>query len=442
MFPDGKSALVYLQTLSDSGPTGFKQIEYYFDSGIIEDIEPQIAWIDTYPDPYQNQLIGIYNEIINFVKHDNDIQRLKPEIDEGFKYTNRAVDVENGILWSAYINTTSKDLLLVNVSTKSCSVIDSFRLTNYTASSIENLVIDPQQRNIFFIHKITEKKDFYTKEFMIIDLKSKEIVKSITLQINVHYGDLKPCIISIPDKNKVFVWDGYGSWCIDTNSMELEYGIALIAPAASPRSFVMNNIEGVWDSYNEKVIIYDPSVIPGDLIRYYPRVLEINVDNGQVLQEIKIDEYFSKVFFPKEKDKIWFLAEREPRVYTLHLNPAWNESVKITPTSNYINYTSGTRAIFRVNVQNPYTFEQKATAFIWLYAPDIDTPFYFDGVSLTTEAKGIPLTLPANLDVTGDIMTFTMPSGVPEGYYNFNAVFINENGDRGPIGTWNFYVKD
>ena len=76
-----------------------------------------------------------------------------------------------------------------------------------------------------------------------------------------------------------------------------------------------------------------------------------------------------------------------------------------------------------------------------MYSPD-GTMLFFDGIILTFDIKGIPLILPANLDVTADVLTFTMPVGVPEGFYNFNALFFNDQGERGPIGTWNFYVKD
>ena len=76
-----------------------------------------------------------------------------------------------------------------------------------------------------------------------------------------------------------------------------------------------------------------------------------------------------------------------------------------------------------------------------MFAPD-GTMLFFSPTGLTLNIAGIPLTLPANLDITGDLLSFTMPEGVPEGFYNFNAVFINDKGDRGPIGTWNFYVKN
>ena len=76
-----------------------------------------------------------------------------------------------------------------------------------------------------------------------------------------------------------------------------------------------------------------------------------------------------------------------------------------------------------------------------MFTPD-GTMLFFTPTGLSLNIAGIPLTLPANLYITADILSFTMPAGVPEGFYNFNAVFINDKGDRGPIGTWNFYVKD
>jgi len=68
--------------------------------------------------------------------------------------------------------------------------------------------------------------------------------------------------------------------------------------------------------------------------------------------------------------------------------------------------------------------------------------FFFNGFAFKSNIKVIPLRVLANTDITGDILSFTVPKGMTEGFYNLNAVFLNENGDRGPIGTWNFYIKD
>ena len=150
---------------------------------------------------------------------------------------------------------------------------------------------------------------------------------------------------------------------------------------------------------------------------------------------------YINVYFPKNKNEIIFLNKIMNQVITLHLNPAWEKPATIEPGPNYVQFGEGDEAKFRVNVKNPYEFGQRATAYIWLYAPD-GTMLFLNGMGVTLECAGIPLTLPANTDVTGDILSFTMPAGVPEGFYNFNAVFINEKGDRDSIGTWNFYVKD
>src|SRR4030042_5036753 len=128
-------------------------------------------------------------------------------------------------------------------------------------------------------------------------------------------------------------------------------------------------------------------------------------------------------------------------IYHYLFNPAWQTPASISPSTNYVQLGSGDNEKFSVNIKNPYDFEQKVTAYIWLYAPDW-TMLFFSPTGLTFDISGITLTLPANCDVTGDILSFTMPAGVPEGFYNFNALFINEKGDRGPIGTWNFYVRD
>ena len=67
---------------------------------------------------------------------------------------------------------------------------------------------------------------------------------------------------------------------------------------------------------------------------------------------------------------------------------------------------------------------------------------FFNGSGLTFEITGIPFTLSAETDMDVNIISFTVPAEVPEGFYNFNAVFINEQGNRGPIGSFNFRIKN
>ena len=136
-----------------------------------------------------------------------------------------------------------------------------------------------------------------------------------------------------------------------------------------------------------------------------------------------------------------YLDGFDASINILHLYPEWEEPCKVFPSTNFVQFGDGDDAKFRVNIKNEYDYNQYAALYIWLVTPQ-DLMFFFDGFGLTPEIFGIPLDIPANTDISADILTFTMPEGVPEGYYNINAVFIDEDFNRGPVGTWNFYVKD
>ena len=81
-------------------------------------------------------------------------------------------------------------------------------------------------------------------------------------------------------------------------------------------------------------------------------------------------------------------------------------------------------------------------AYVWLCLPHGEN-LYFDGTSWTSQVTGIPFIIPPNLEREDVVLAnFTIPPIMPEGFYNFNAQFVEEHGDRGPMGTWNFYVGD
>jgi len=254
------------------------------------------------------------------------------------------------------------------------------------------------------------------------------------------YYSVVPGLISIPARDRLFLWDHNNPWCIDTGSLEVIYGKF---SENSDWSFENSGerMEGFWDEKREVVVVFDKS---GEIIKYQPlppfHLFEIKLDTGEVVKEIELSNEYTDVYFPPEKDRIIFLNPERERLETLHLYPLWGDPTTITPSTNYVQVGEGDNCRFSVNIKNEYDYEQDATAYIWLIAPD-GTMLFFDGLGFTPDITGIPLTLPANLDVNADFLTFTMPAGVPEGFYNLNALFINANGDRGPIGTWNFYVK-
>ena len=79
--------------------------------------------------------------------------------------------------------------------------------------------------------------------------------------------------------------------------------------------------------------------------------------------------------------------------------------------------------------------------FAWLCLPGQGVLF-FNGLGWSPDVIGIPLTLPADIDLTADILNYEIPPIMPKGFYNFNAIFMNENYQFGPMGTWNFYIGE
>jgi len=217
----------------------------------------------------------------------------------------------------------------------------------------------------------------------------------------------------------------------------------MVSLLTTPSATFMNGINiyhipGRWDEGRGLLIVYDRCVA-ADQLPYTKRVLEIDPKTREIVTEIPIRGDLEEIFFPAEKDKLIFLSTDDTKIYTLHLNPGWKNPPTITPSTNYITFYTDEIAQFNVNIKNGDT-EQKATAYIWLITPDGDI-FFVHYLGVTPDIAGIPLTLPPNIDINWQLFDFTIPEIMPAGLYNFNAVFINANGDRGPIGTWNFYVK-
>jgi hypothetical protein len=434
-YMDGTRAFV-------SEDSGYK--EYLLDDGSSEDIQLSYGVDKLYSDSSQNMIIGIGGNALQFIKPRGQVSVFKSS-DENNDLKAHAYDPDNEYIWLIY-KTIDGQWFFYKVSANSFVEIDSFTLQSDSFSEILNFVLDPSQR---YLYLINNKKDIGIRELVIIDIDTKHIVKRITLQTEVNdtVTFLRTCpgVIPVPSKESLFLWDHYGSWSINTSNLGISYGNSKSNPEAgnsiSDASKLPLAVQGYWNENKEQVIVVDLSYFPMD-ISDKPIVLRIDLDTGELLQKIVIqNEGIQNVFFPANQDEIYLLNSGESKLYTLHLDPAWETPATIAPSTNYIQLGEGDNAKFTVNVKNAYDFAQNATAYIWMYAPD-GTMLFFSSTGISLDISGIPLSLPANLDITGDILTFTMPAGVPEGFYNFNAVFVNENGDRGPIGTWNFYVKD
>jgi hypothetical protein len=415
---------------------GYK--EYLLADGSSEDITLPHKIDITYSHPSRDLIIGIGDNTVHFIKPHGVIRTYVPD-EENVSMKKYLFDPDNEAVWLIYQNKDTKEWIFDNISSLTYEKTDSFTLPESTFSNILDLTYDPLQRYLYLINEVV-----YSRELVILDLQIKDVVKRITLQENAvppkSYKIVFPCLVPVPSEDKLFLWDHYNSWCINTENLELVYGSSV----DSPGSFYLNGIpiQGTWDEERQLAVVVDKGYNPMNPMDR-PRVLRINIDTGEVKDNITFKDYeTTDLFFPKDKNKVNLLNRNEATLYTVYIDTPWESPGEIYPSTNYIQLGSGDKAKFTVNVKNPLDVEQKATAFIWLYVPGVDAPFFFDGTSLTATPEGIPLTLPANLDVTADILTFTMPAGVPEGFYNFNAIFINERNNPGPMGTWNFYVKD
>jgi len=437
-FPDGKGCIVgdflYLSTRYYRNYYDFKY--YEFEDGSSRDIEFIDSCNTFLSDSMNDQLIVLSYKDIHFISSDLSIKSwFAPE---GLNFTSvyYMFNEEKNTLWLYYYNLDNDDRYFYKLSTKTNSLIDSFIIENEEVTYILHTEYDPSGKYLYFIDK---KENGTVRVLVIFDVDKKEIVKRITLQTEIEsssfFQKVIPGIIPVPEKDKLFLWDHYGSWCIDTNTWEILYGESKSNPRA-----IGSVPGGFYDEQNNQVVLVDSSYDPEGTGSDHRRCLIVNLDTGDIVNEYESPSG-SLVHISKDDKIILFLETDGSRINILHLEPEWETPARIQPGTNYIQFGEGDEAKFTINIRNDYDFSQDVTAYMWLYAPD-GTMFFFDGISLNMDIKGIPLTLPANLDIAGDILAFTMPAGVPEGFYNINAVLINENGDRGPVGTWNFYVKD
>jgi hypothetical protein len=455
-FPDGKNGIIEesigIPVTETSYRFEYNYYRYDFENRQAQKIELLYDSSDFITDSVNNQIIGLGETL--FIENNNVISRfvvqfispdfsveswIGPNADEMGLYWQPQclIDNQNNIIWLSYYKLDTGDNYFYKLSTTTKTQIDSFIITSDVLNQFNYTVNDPTGKYLYFIN---ETNSGSIRELVIYDIDKRIVTGRIVLQENVQNELTRirviPGIIPIPEKNKLFLWDHYSALSIDTNSWEVLYGEV----KDNPRAF-NNNIQGIYIEEKNIVQLIDFSIDyeNGELLK--SRGLEIDLDTGNIVAEFDIPSGASDPHFTKDKSDIIYKNFYDSKIYVQHLDPAWSEPATIEPSTSYVQFGSGDNAKFTVNIKNPYNFEQKATAYIWLYTPDGNFLF-FDGAGLTTQIKGISLTLPLNLDVTADILTFTMPSGVPEGFYNYNAVFINENGDRGPIGTWNFYVKD
>jgi len=427
-YPSGEGAI--LERLTGNFISDHQEKEYFFDDKKNVDlvIPYYVSSFEADPDLIQNQIIGISN-VAEFIKPHGNVDVWMPSDIDNLKFWTSYFDKDDNSLWMVYYKSDFSNNYFYKISTQTHEIIDSFEMPE--EKYITKILVDSSKNLIYLI---TENET--NRKLMILNKDNKNVLSEIPLLDNEkEFAD--PCIVPVPEQNKLFLWDHYGAWCVNTDTFQLIYG----NPPEQTKKITIMDSRGFWHAKSDSLILLDFISVEGHIYRHiYKFLIETGEVKSDNLLNDKSNEYI-ETYISKDKNSIKLLNGNKARIETIYFDPEWENPATITPSTNYIQLCNGDNAKFSVNIKNEYDFSQDVTAYIWLYTPD-GTMLFFDGINLTTNISGIPLTLPANLDITGDILAFTMPAGVPEGFYNFNAVLINENGDRGPVGTWNFYVKD
>jgi len=437
MYPGSNIALMKI----DMDLNDYVYREYNFDDNTTEDIELPLNINSWFPDPAHEQIITFtkYTEgsgSVQFLKPHGRARVFRLAEDESITGSKLIFAPEEEAAWAVLANLETDEYFFYKLSTATGEILDSFSLPPGEISYPGGIKLDPAGRYLYFINY--NRIDDWTSDrlLVVLDTEKREVVARYTIQTNAgkyfHFVAV-PGIIPIPGQDKVFVWNHYGGWCIDTKTWEVLYGETKDNPENEYHR--ISYIDGYWDEERELVVVVDLSYGPNP-----KRIIEVQLASGEVWREIPLpDEDITKVFFPSDKSKIFLLSWDKARYFTYNLTPEWERPARITTQTNFLQYTPGDSARFSLRIQNP-TF-QRATLYAWICIPN-GGYLFFNGLGFSPEITGIPLTLPAGLDVSADIVNFEIPEIMPEGMYNFNAIFLSEDRGFGPMGTWNFYVGD
>ena len=427
------------------GDGGYIFREYDLENGRLTDIELTGDTYWEHPDLNNDQIITFgrgKNAIVQFLKTRGKVRTWAPEHLEMLSSETCLFDPGLEAFWAVYQHLETFDWHYYRLSTSSHKMTDSFTLSDDIINYPSNLTIDPSGRYFYFFELVDKGVDIHDTTLVIFDIDRREITGRIKLQENVvndifGVNKVTPGIITLPGQDRVFLWGGDRGWLIDTTSNEIIYGDLQVNPLIVLRSPM--KISGFWDEERQLVVVVDFSYAGNRYTYPGPRLLEIEPDTGQIINESKFRiDPIRKVFISSDKSRIYMLSEERAHYYVLNLTPRWENPATIGTRTNYLQYVPGDNCRLSLNVRNSEKI-QNTTLFAWLCLPG-DSVLFFNGLGWSPEVTGIPLTLPADIDLTGDILNYEIPPIMPEGFYNFNAIFMNENYEFGPMGTWNFQV--
>jgi hypothetical protein len=441
----------FMQVAMDLNISEYREYNFEDNTMVPIDVPSKPYYLD--PDPGNRQLISInrYEDgVIQFIKPGGKIRswippdNLTPE-SPNLQGINRCLDYDNNIYWAVYSDPDTKNYYFYEFSTKTLELLDSFMMPASDMTYPNNIKLDPSGENFYFINYTYTSTDISDRYLVVLDIEHRMVVTKVLLQTNCNEkwpGETikaAPGIIALPGQDKVFIWEHYGAWCIDTNTWEVLYGRVKDNPRATYNRISYS--DGIFDEERGVVVIVDLSYEEWEGGREFKKILEVDLATGNVLKSDELpDDLIERVFYSGDNKWIYMLSYDRPRYFVHAINPAWENPAKIQTRTNYLEYAPGDNARFNVHITNGKT-PQKASVYAWICVPG-DITLFFNGMDFTPQIAGFQVILPANVDISGDILNFVVPQIMPSGMYQFNAIFLNENYDVGPMGTWNFYIKN
>jgi hypothetical protein len=398
--------------------------EYSFMSSdtIRFDIPSESSFCYYYSDPLNNQVLAAHFDtpkLIHFIKSkDNYTDWIFPYPDADFSYL-PFMDEEMGAFWINYRDDINSNFGFMKLNTNDKTYND------YPLTSINGFL------SFWNIYNHGEYiLGLNSSIFYIIDPVKDEV--KFQTQIYSGSGTIKgPAIVPVHEKDRIFMWDGKMVWQIDVKNMELLNGEVYQNPNQDRQA----SNAGYYNKNMNEVIFYDSADSKS--------VLRVDADSGNIIEQISvnIDRKFKRVF-DTENLIFYFLEPDTGKITCMRLNDIWDNAPTIKPQGQFVEYRPGDIFKLILDIANPVDAPQEVTAYIWFWL--LTGQYIFFGPNgLTTEVAGIPLTLPANLDTSMSIDLFTVPQGMPAGFYNLNAVFFNNRtAVRGPMGTYNFMAGE
>jgi len=321
-FPDGKNALIG-EFIYSSSYSDFYSFKFYcFDDCSSHDIDFLESCKSLITDSKNNQIIAIFYQGAKFISPDLTYISWSPSEDLKLEDGRYIYDRENSILWLIYLTQDGDYINFFKISSKTKSMIDSFNIQygDLGLGSIQNVVHDPDSKYLYFI-EVTNSR--YQRNLAVLDTDGKNIVKNITLQTEVNNSMVKdvvfPGIIPVPEKNKIFLWDHYGGWSIDTNTWNIVYGDTKSNPRAfcySTTRYKNPNVKGTYISDSYRIIIIDYSIDSEGTGSDHSRCLEIDLETGSIMKEFEKPVGTNNVFFSKDKERIIYLDQSNSLIKT------------------------------------------------------------------------------------------------------------------------------